>query len=125
MSLIIELVKQYFSYVLIAVLAVSAGIAYFYAIYYAKKYLKQFSYIKYLHASALLIIINIFYLIVAIQRVNQGMVPVVRGLAFFLLSLSATIVYVVLAVAYTSNRNREKKQSKQKRIVNQTKQSPK
>ena len=127
MSLIIELLKQYISYVLVALSAVLGGALYFFAIYYGKKYIKQLSNIRYLYASALLVVINVFYLIVSIQRLNQGMIPFARGFAYFLLSLSATIVYLVLAVAYTSNKDRERTSKKTKRIklVNETSKSPK
>jgi uncharacterized membrane protein len=127
MSLIIELLKQYISYVLIALLTVFGGVLYFYAVHYARKYIKQLSNLKYLYASALLVIINIFYLIVSIQRLNQGMVPFARGFAYFLLSLSATIVYTVLAVAYTSNKHREAtpKKTVRKGLISKTSQGPK
>jgi uncharacterized membrane protein len=127
MSLIIELLRQYISYVLVALLAVFGGVLYFYAIHYGRKYIKQLSNVKYLYASALLIIINVFYLIVSIQRLNQGMIPFARGFAYFLLSLSATIVYTVLAVAYTSNKHREgmSKKTKRVKLVNEANKSPK
>lgn len=117
MSLIIELVNDYFSYIMLAIYATIVGFGYFFAVYYAKKHVQQVKNIKYLYASSLLIIGNVFFLIVAIQRYNQSMLAFFEGLAYFVLSLCATIIYSVLAIAVTANQNRP---LKVKRITHKT-----
>ncbi len=126
MSLIISLIKQYFSYIMIAIIVAFAGMAYFFVVYYAKKYIKQLKPLRFLHASFPLILINILFLIIAMQRLNQDMMLFAKGFAYFLLSLSATIVYTVLAIAYTSNRNKwsQIKKTKTKRKKIKTIESP-
>lgn len=115
MSLIIELMNDYFSYIMLAIYATIVGFGYFFAIYYAKKHVEQAKNLKYLYASSLLIIANVFFLIVAIQRYNQSMLAFFEGLAYFVLSLCATIIYAVLAIAVTANQSRP---FKVKRITN-------
>jgi|SRR5690554_8049486 len=117
MSLIIELINDYFSYIMLAVYATIVGFGYFFAVYFAKKKLSQFKNLKYLYASVLLIIGNVFFLIIAIQRYNQSLLSFFEGIAYFVLSLCATIIYAVLAIAVTANQNRP---LKVKRITNKT-----
>ncbi len=127
MSLILDLMKEYLSYIMLAVYASLAGFAYFFVIYFAKKTIKQFKNVRYLYASGILVAVNVFFIIVAIQQYNQGMLIFFESLAHFALSLIPTIIYMTLAIAVTANKNRplKVKRIENKTIVNQSKESPK
>jgi surface polysaccharide O-acyltransferase-like enzyme len=109
MKLIIEMIVEFRSDILVALFAVLGGFAYFFAIFFAKKYVSQFKNLRYLYASVPLIVINIFYLIVSIQQINEGMTEFAASFAFFILSLCATLIYIVLAVAVTANQSQGRK----------------
>lgn len=109
MKLIVEMIVEFRSYILIALFAVLGGFAYFFAVFFAKKYIRQLRNMRYLHASVVLVVINIFYMIVSIQKVNAGMTEFATSAAYFILSLCATLVYIVLGVAVTANQGRTRK----------------
>lgn len=109
MKLLIEMIVEFGSYILIALFAVLGGFAYFFVVYFAKKYILQLKNLRYLYASVVLVVINIFYLIVAIQKINGGMADFATSGAYFILSLCATLVYIVLSVAVTANQGKTKR----------------
>ena len=61
MKLIIDMIVEFRSDLLVALFAVLGGFAYFFAVFFAKKYIDQLKNLRYLYASVVLIIINIFY----------------------------------------------------------------
>ena len=109
MKLIIDMIVEFRSDVLVALFAVLGGFAYFFAIFFAKKYVSQFKNVRYLYASIPLIVINIFYVIVSIQQIAEGMTEFATSFAYFILSLCATLIYTVLAVAVTANQSRRRR----------------
>lgn len=103
MKLIIDMIVEFKEYILIALTAVFGGFAYFFVVFFAKKYVAQLKNMRYLYASVVLIVINVFYLIVSLQRLDAGMGAFAKAFAYLLLSLCATLIYMVLAVAVTAN----------------------
>jgi hypothetical protein len=103
MKIIIDIIVEFKGYIFIAVAAVLGGFAYFFAVYFAKKYITQVKNVRYLYASVVLIIINIFYVIVTIQKISVGTNEFAISAAYLLLSICATLIYTVLAVAVTAN----------------------
>lgn len=102
MKIIIDIIVEFKEYILIAIGAVLGGFAYFFAVYFAKKHIAQFKKVKYLYASVGLIIINVFYMIVTIQKIGGNTNELAVSAAYLLLSICATLIYTVLAVAVTS-----------------------
>ncbi|NLA78848.1 MAG: hypothetical protein GX845_04790 [Erysipelothrix sp.] len=106
MSLIIELIKDYINYIMYAVIAAAAGFAYYFGIWFLKKYVSQFKKVNWFYPVIPLLLVNGVFLVVAFQRYASNKILFFEGLAYFAMTLSVTIIYSVLAIAYVANQNR-------------------
>ena len=99
MKLIIELIKDYYNYMLYAIIATIVGFGYFFGVVFLKKYVKQFKKVSLFIPAIPLLLVNLIFLVMALQRFSSNKILFFEGLAYFMMTLSVTIIYSVLAIA--------------------------
>ena len=96
---IINELLGFLEYIILMFIPIVLGFAYFWMFHILKKFSKK---IRYLYGSLIPIAVNVYYLVQLVNTIGQPFTFVVTAVSYFILSLAATLTYVVLAITVTS-----------------------
>lgn len=96
---IIQELLSFLEYIILMLIPIVLGFAYFWVFHLLKKLSKK---IRYLYGSIVPLAINGYYLVQLINNVGQPFSLIVTSFAYFILSLAGTLTYTIMAVTVTS-----------------------